>query len=107
ESLAPPSNGMVRSLLSRSRRRSSCADGGLEEPQQLRDRRSQLRPRDDRVEVAEAVVLLGETEVVRELLLRHALDDAGPRERHQGARLREEHVAERREAREDAARRGM
>src|SRR5690348_17059701 len=63
ESFTPPSNGMLRSLLSRSRRRSSCSDGGIEEPQQLRERRSQLGAGDDRVEVAEAVVLLREAEV--------------------------------------------
>src|SRR5205085_9377848 len=75
ESFTPPRRGMLRSLLSRSRRRSSCSDGGIEEPQQLRERRSELRSGHDRVEIAEAQVLLGEAEVVGQLLACELLHD--------------------------------
>src|SRR4051794_8635245 len=98
---------MLRSLLSRSRRRSSCSDWGIEEPQEPRQRRAELGARHDRVEIPETVVLLGEAEVVGELLPRELLYDPRTGERHQRAGLREEHVAQRREAREDAARRRM
>src|SRR5581483_5396626 len=75
------------------RRRSSCSDGGIEEPQEAGQGRPQLRPWNDRVDVAEPVVLLGEAEVVRQLLARDLLHDARARERHERARLREQHVA--------------
>src|SRR5216684_8239773 len=94
---------MVRSLLSRARRRSSCSDGGIEEPQQSRKRRAQLRAGDDRVEIAEAEVLLREAEVVRQLLPGELLDDPWPGERHERARLCKQDVPEGREAREDTA----
>ena len=64
----------------------------------------QLGARDDRVEVAEAEVRLGEAEVVRELLARGLLDDARAGERDQRAGLGDGHVAEAREAREHAGR---
>jgi hypothetical protein len=73
----------------------------LEEPHQSRERGAQLVPRHDRVEVAEAEVLLGEAEVVRQPLPRRLLHDARAGERDQRARLRERHVAERGERRED------
>ena len=60
-----------------------------------------LGPRDDRVDVAEPGVRLGQAEVV-ELLAGRLLDDLGPGEREQGARLRDRDVAEAGEAGEDA-----
>src|SRR5262245_64761086 len=95
ESFAPPRRGMLRSLLSRSRSRSSCSDGGtflrgVEEPQELGDRRPELGPGDDPVDVPEAVILLGETEVLGQLLADELLDDARAGERHQSAGLGEE-----------------
>ena len=63
----------------------------------------ELRPRDDRVEVAEAVARLGEPEVVRQLLARRLRDDPRAREGHERARLRDRDVAEAGEAREHSA----
>ena len=66
-----------------------------------------LGARNDRVEVAEAQVLLGEPEVVRQLLARRLLHDARPGERDQRAGLGDRDVAERRERREHAGSRRM
>ena len=64
---------------------------------------AQLGARHDRVDVAEAEVLLGAAEVVGELLARDLLHDARAGEGHERVRLGERDVAERREAREHAA----
>ncbi len=87
----------------RARRRSSR--GPREKPDQLRDDGTELGARHDPVDVAEAEVRLGEAEVVRQLLARGLGDDPRACERHQGAGLGDEHVAERGKAREQAARR--
>ena len=79
----------------------------LKEPQEPRQVRALLGSGDDGVDVAEAQVVLGEREVVGQLLARDALDHARAGEGDQRARLGDRHVAERREARERAARRRM
>src|SRR5690242_5830908 len=107
DSFAPPRSDMLRSLLKRSRSRSSCSDGGIEDPQEPAEGRAQLGPRDDGIDLAEAEVLLGAAEVVRQLLARQLLHDAGAGERHERAGLGEEDVAQRGEACEDAAGRRM
>src|SRR5437763_820121 len=76
EIFAPPSSGRFLNLPSRSRRRSSCSVGGIEEPQQAGKGVAQLGARDDRVDLAEAEVLLGAPEVVGQLLARDLLHDA-------------------------------
>ena len=86
---------MFLSLPSRSRSRSSCSLGGIEQPQQAGQGRPELRPLDDRVDLAVADVLLGAAEVVGEFLARDLLHDAWAGERHERVRLREEDVAER------------
>ena len=102
---------MDASLLSRSRSRISASLGTAQPLAKSRRSRPSVgrssRARNDRVEVAEAVVRLGEAEVVGKLLPRRLRDDARAGERHQRARLREHDVAEAREAREHAARRRM
>src|SRR5581483_8290884 len=107
ESLAPPSRETFFNLLSLSRRRSSCSLGGIEQPQEPGDGGAELGSRHDRVEMAEAEVLLGEPEVVRELLAGRLLDDAGAGEGDQRAGLGEQDVAEAGEAREHARGRRM
>src|ERR671936_993081 len=103
ETRAPPSRLTLRRRARRSRSRSSWSVAILrEDPQKTPDVRPQLVPRDDGVDVAEAVVRLGETEVVRELLARRLLNDARSGERHERVRLRDDDVAEAGEAREDA-----
>src|SRR4051794_8901739 len=87
ERRAPPSNGKRRSRLRRSRSRNSASLATVEEPEQPTDVGAQLCPVHDRVEVPEAVVRLGEAEVVRQLLARRLLDDAGAGEGEQGAGL--------------------
>src|SRR3954452_18616007 len=103
ETRAPRSRLVLLSLLKRSRSLSSASPGMREQPQQLGDRRLQLRARNDGVEVAEAVVGLGEPEVVRQLLSRRLLHDAWTGERHERAGLGDENVAETREACEQTA----
>ena len=61
----------------------------------------------DRVEVAEAEVLLGKPEVVGQLLLRRLLHDSRPGESDQRAGLRDRDIAERGERREHARGRRM
>src|SRR5436190_2747516 len=104
----PPSRLRLRSRVSRSRRWSSWSVAiAREEAKEPGHVRLELGPRDDRVDVAEAKVLLGEPEVLGELLARRLLDDARAGEGHQGAGLRDDHVAEAREAREHAGGRRM
>src|ERR1700693_5072895 len=91
ESLAPPSRGMLRSLLSRARSRSSCSDGGIEEPQQSRERRAERGGAGgERVEFADAEVLLRKGEVLGQLLPHEREDDPRPGERHELAWLSEQ-----------------
>src|SRR5438105_12345690 len=89
------------------RRRNSASLGIAEEPEQAGEKRPQLAPLDDRVEVAVAEVGLGTAEVLGELLARRLLHDARAREREQCARLGDQHVAEARKARQDARGRRM
>ena len=58
--------------------------------------------RHDFIEVSEAEILLGEPEVLRQLLPGRLLDDSRARESDQRARLGDRDVAERRERGEDA-----
>src|SRR5919198_1096686 len=98
-SRAPPRRLTLRRRASRSRSRSSWSVAiRREETQEPSDEGSKLRPGHDRVEVAEAVIRLGDAEVVRQLLARRLLDDARAGEGHQRAGLRDDYVAERREA---------
>src|SRR5439155_16043979 len=90
-----------------SRRRSSASRGIAEEPEQAGEERSQLATWHDRVEVAVAEVRFRAAEVVGQLLAGRLLDDSRAREGEQRTRLRDEHVAEAREAREDAGGRRM
>src|SRR5215208_1178298 len=100
ESREPPSRLRLRRRVSRSRRWSSWSVAiASEQTKEARQVRLQLRPRDDRVDVAETQVLLGEAEVVRKLLARRLLDDPGAGEREQRTRFRNDHIAEAREAR--------
>src|SRR5215831_6854110 len=100
----PRRSFMPPSLLSRSRSRISASlatSGWPEEADQLRERRPELRAGDDRVEVTEPEVRLGQAEVVRELLPRRLGDDAWAGERHERTGLGEDDVTEAREARQD------
>ena len=102
ESFAPPSSGTLRQPAEPLAQTELVLAGG-HQPNNLRRRPSVgriSRRCDDRVEMAEAEVLLGEPEVVGELLAGRLLDDARPGERDERAGLREEHVTEGREARE-------
>src|SRR5439155_4681143 len=94
-------------LLSRSRRRRSASPAIAEEAEQPPDRTPQLVTGDDRVDVAEAEVLLGAPELLGQLLPRRLLDDPRAGERHQRSGLGEQDVAERREARKHTSRRRM
>src|SRR5262249_28590149 len=107
DSRVPRSNGRPRSLVNRSRRCRSSSAAIAEESQSAAEEGPQLAPGQDRVEVAEAKVRLGETEVVGQLLARRLLDDARAREREQRFRLGDDDVAKAREARQDTRRRGM
>src|SRR6476661_11214188 len=78
-----------------------------EQPQEADEVVALLRTRDDAVEVAETQVLLGEAEVLRQLLARRLLHDTRSGERDQRAKLRDRDVAERRERRKHARSRGM
>src|SRR3954454_20405056 len=100
ESCTPPSSGVERSRLSRSRSRSSCSDGGIEQPQELGEQRADLRARQKRVGIGGTAILLGEPEIVGPLLARRLLYDPRPGKRDQRSRLGEKHVPERRKARE-------
>src|SRR5438105_5142570 len=80
ESFAPPRSGTARSRLSRSRSRSSCSDGGIEQPQEPGEHGADLGPRQDRIEMPETEILLGEAEIVGELLARGLLYDPRPGE---------------------------
>src|SRR5262245_3015598 len=93
---------MRLSLLRRSRMRSSASVAIAEHSEELRDERLELRPRDDRVEVSEPVIRLGEAEVVGKLLACRLLDDSRTGEGHQRAGLGDGDVAEAGEAREDS-----
>src|SRR5437588_1190358 len=105
ERRAPPSRLTLRRRARRSRSRSSWSVAILrEQAQETRNAGTQLGSWYDLVDVTEAVVRLGETEVVRKLLARRLLHDARARERHQRIGLRDDDVTERREAREHAAR---
>ena len=66
---------MFLRLASRSRSRCSASPAIAEEPEQPADVRPQLAALDDRVDMPEAQVRLGEAEVVRQLLPRRPLDD--------------------------------
>src|SRR4051812_37727704 len=92
---APRRSGSERSLLSRSRRRISSSAAIREEAEDAGDVVAQVGARDDRVQVAEAVVGFGEAEVLGKLLARGLLHDARSGEGEQGARLGDRHVSER------------
>ena len=96
ETRAPRRSGSRERPESRSRRLSSWSSLGHAKSRSSRARCvALLRSRNDRVEVAEPQVLLGEPEVVRQLLARGLLDDARAGERDQRARLGDRDVAER------------
>src|SRR4051812_12153714 len=99
ERRVPPSRFSLRRRARRSRRCSSWSVAiAREQSQQPRNVRLELATRDDRIDVAEAQILLGEAEVFRELLARRLLNDARAGERKQRTRLRHHHVTEAGEA---------
>ena len=102
---APPRSGSVAQLAQPLAQAALGLTRPLAKSRRTRaDVGAQLGPRDDRVEVAEAEVGLGEAEVVGQLLARRLLDDPRAGERDQRAGLGDGDVAEAREAREHAAR---
>src|SRR4051812_26587008 len=103
ETRAPPSRLRFRKRVNRSRNLSSwsVAIRG-EEPEESCDVRLQLGPRQDRVDVTEAEVLLGETEVLRQLLARRLLNHSWTCECKQSTGLGNDHVTQARKAREHA-----
>src|SRR5262245_32245543 len=104
DSFAPPSSDMFLKLASRSRRRRSASAGIAEEPQYPAEVGPQPGSLDDRVEMAETEVGLGEPEVLGQLLSGRLLNDPRAGERDQCSRLGDRHVSETREAREHAGR---
>src|SRR5512132_4036232 len=105
ERRVPPSRLRLRNRVRRSRRwiSWSVATTG-EESEEAGHVRLQLGPRHDRVDVAEAQVLLGKAEILRKLLARRLLHDARARERDQRAGLCDDDVAETGEARKHTGR---
>ena len=77
-------------------RRRSCSSAVIrEQPEQPGNVRAKLLARNDRVDMAEAVVRLREAEVVGELLAGRLLHDAWAGEREQRAGLGHDHVTQR------------
>src|SRR5439155_18189096 len=97
----PRRSGRSRSLASRSRRR-SCSTAPwvpsasvaiwLEEREHAAEERPQLGSRDDRVEMAKALVRLCRPEVLGQLLAGRLLDNSGAGEREKRARLGDDDV---------------
>src|SRR6184192_1435215 len=95
DSRVPPSRLRLRRRVRRSRSRSSWSVAiRAEKPQKARHVAPELGSRDDRVDVAETKVLLGEAEILRQLLARRLLDDARPGEGEQSPGLGDDHIAE-------------
>src|SRR6186997_1485777 len=103
ETRVPPSRLRLRRRVSRSRSRSSwsVAIRG-KEPQESRDVRLQLWPGDDRVDVAEAKVLLRKSEILRQLLAGCLLHDARAGKGEQSTGLGDDHIAQAGEASQHA-----